>query len=279
MVVATINAERQLRVAAEARVKFLEETGEELISDLATEREARSAAEDEVAALTAQLEASRRSASNDTGNTPRPQSEPDEAQSPTGGESKEPEGPRSTVQFGFAPLEDGGHGNLQPSDDDDDSRESRLGRMPCALAPGQDCDSITDDFSSLALGTLDIDLKENAAGTDETWGASISSLLDRPVMGGVCGSLRGPRGSTAATGAPAQREGPPQAPVDVSKVRDYEPMAGDAHSNLFSGLHLRRPSYELCHYGTNPLSPHVCHLPGCDKPGFVEAPKPEPPMQ
>jgi hypothetical protein len=49
-IVSTINTERQWRVAAETRDKFLEGTGEEMTTVLAAEREARSAAEDKIAA-------------------------------------------------------------------------------------------------------------------------------------------------------------------------------------------------------------------------------------
>ena len=46
--IATINTERQWRVASETRVKILESSGVEMAADLAAEREARSAAGDEV---------------------------------------------------------------------------------------------------------------------------------------------------------------------------------------------------------------------------------------
>ena len=130
--------------------------------------------------------------------------------------------------------------------------------MSGALTPVRDHDSIADDFSTLALGTLD--LKESAVELDETrsaatedpeldeaWIAAVESRLDLPASGG-------PEG-----------------------VQGYEPTVSDAHANLFGGLHVRRSSYLLFHYGVNPQSPHVCHLPGCDKPGFVETSKPAQP--
>lgn len=70
--VTTINTERQWRVAAETRVTILESSGVEMAADLAAEREARSAAGDEVAALTAELDAARKPAVDDSA-TPGPE--------------------------------------------------------------------------------------------------------------------------------------------------------------------------------------------------------------
>lgn len=58
---------------------------------------------------------------------------------------------------------------------------------------------------------------------------------------------------------------------------EYESVVGDAHDNLFGGYHERKLGGFIQHYGVNDISPRVCLLPDCNKPGFVEKSKPTQP--
>ena len=166
--VTTINTERQWRVVAETRVRDLGTLNMEMAADLTAERETGRAAGDVIAALRAELEASRKSAAEVSA-----PSGPEEALSSVGEKRGDSADPRPGDQFEFADL--GADDDRQASDDDDDSHESRLERMSGALTPVRDHGSLADDFSTLALGTLD--LKESA---DEQ-GAGTSTQRERNI--------------------------------------------------------------------------------------------------